>query len=214
MSALIARRADPDYPAEIVGVISNRPDAAGLDIARALRHPRAVDRPEAVSPGREAHEAARHGGARRARPDLVCLAGFMRLLSRGLRRAWHDRMINIHPSLLPLFHGLDTHERALAAGVRIHGCTVHFVTERMDDGPIIAQAAIAIESDDTPDSLAERLLRAEHRLYPHALKLVLDGAVRMSNGRAVFRAAASLDEDPLRIADGPPILVSPDARRH
>ena len=213
MSALIAACMDPAFPGQIVGVISNRADAPGLDTARRYDIP-ALSIDQKQFAGREAHEAAVMEALDELRPDVVCLAGYMRLLSEGFVRRYLGRMINIHPSLLPLFPGLETHKRAIAAGMRVHGCTVHFVTERMDEGPIIAQAAIAIEADDTPDSLAERLLRAEHRLYPHALKLVLDGAVRMSNGRAVFRAPAPLDEDPLRIADGPPILVSPDARRH
>ena len=138
----------------------------------------------------------------------------MRLLSADFVRRFEGRLINIHPSLLPLFPGLDTHKRAINAGMRIHGCTVHFVTDRMDEGPIIAQAAIALVPGDTPETVAERLLRAEHRLYPHALRLVLEGAVRMSNGRAIVKPAPPVEDETRRLGDGDPILVSPDARRN
>ncbi|MCB8836611.1 phosphoribosylglycinamide formyltransferase [Aurantimonas sp. VKM B-3413] len=216
MSALIAACMDPAFPGQIVGVLSNRPDAPGLDTARRYDIPAfAID--QKAYQGRAAHEAAVLERLDALKPDVICLAGYMRLLSDGFVRRYAGRMINIHPSLLPLFPGLDTHARALHAGMRVHGCTVHFVTERMDEGPIIAQAAIAIEPGDTPDTLAERLLRAEHRLYPHALKLVLDGDVRMSNGRAIVRVPPPKpddEDDPVRIAGGAPILVSPDARRN
>ncbi|MEX6506560.1 phosphoribosylglycinamide formyltransferase [Jiella sp. M17.18] len=216
MSALIAACMDPAFPGQIVGVISNRPSAPGLDTARRYDIP-AVAVDQKAFDSRQEHEAAVLEQLDQMKPDVVCLAGYMRLLSDDFVRRYTGRMINIHPSLLPLFPGLDTHKRAIDAGMRLHGCTVHFVTERMDEGPIIAQAAIAIEPDDTPDTLAERLLRAEHRLYPHALKLVLEGDVRMSNGRAITRAAPKPNEgedEPLRIAGGAPILVSPDARRN
>ena len=216
MSALIAACMDPAFPGQIVGVVSNRPDAPGLDTARRYDIPAfAID--QKAYQDRAAHEAAVLERLDALKPDVVCLAGYMRLLSDDFVRRYSGRMINIHPSLLPLFPGLDTHARALDAGMRVHGCTVHFVTERMDEGPIIAQAAIAIEAGDTPDTLAERLLRAEHRLYPHALKLVLDGDVRMSNGRAITRVLPQKpaeEDDPVRIAGGAPILVSPDARRN
>ncbi|MCQ8781406.1 phosphoribosylglycinamide formyltransferase [Mangrovibrevibacter kandeliae] len=210
MGALIAAAMDPGFPGEIALVLSNRPDAAGLDTARRY-HVRAEAIDHKLYPSREAHEAAMTALLDEVRPDVICLAGYMRILTPGFVQRHLGRMINIHPSLLPLFPGLHTHERALAAGMRIHGCTSHFVTEVMDEGPIIAQAAVPIEAGDTPDSLADRLLRAEHRLYPHALRLVLTGAVRMENGRAVFARGEAAD---LRLSrgDGTPILLSPEAR--
>ncbi|MER0238180.1 phosphoribosylglycinamide formyltransferase [Fulvimarina sp. MAC8] len=212
MSALIAACMNPSYPGRIVGVISNRPDAQGLETAKRYDIPaRAIDHRD--FPDREAHDAAVKAELDTLKPDIICLAGYMRLLTPGFVRHFAGRMINIHPSLLPLFPGLDTHARALNAGMRVHGCTVHYVTEGMDEGPIIAQAAIAIEPDDTPDTLADRLLRAEHRLYPHALSLVLNGQVRLSGGRVIHKAVENADADPTRTADGAAILVSPDARR-
>ncbi|WP_082666044.1 phosphoribosylglycinamide formyltransferase [Aureimonas sp. AU4] len=202
MRALIDAAADPAYPAEIVGVLSNRPDAGGL--AMAAEHgigTATVNHRDFGS--REAHEAALVEAIERFQPDIVCLAGYMRLLTADFTERYAGRMINIHPSLLPLFPGLHTHERALEAGMRVHGCTVHFVTAGMDEGPIIAQAAIAIAPGDTPETLSQRLLAAEHRLYPHALALVASGAVRWAEGRAIVSgdAGASIAE--------PTILVSP-----
>ncbi|WP_280514911.1 phosphoribosylglycinamide formyltransferase [Aureimonas sp. ME7] len=204
MSALIGAAMDPGFPGEIVAVLSNKPDAGGLATAgRYGIHAQAVD--QRAFPDREAHEAALIEALDVHKPDVVCLAGYMRLLTPRFVGHYAGRMINIHPSLLPLFPGLHTHERALEAGMRIHGCTVHFVTEDMDEGPIIAQAAIPVERGDTPDSLAERLLRAEHRLYPHALRLVLDGAVRQAGNTAVFESEAP-PRNPTSI------LLAPDAR--
>ncbi|MBB4001052.1 phosphoribosylglycinamide formyltransferase [Aurantimonas endophytica] len=212
MQALIAATMDPSFPGQIVGVIANKPDAPGLETAR--RHDiAAIPVDQKAYDSREAHEAAVLDALAELDPDIVCLAGYMRLLSATFVQRYAGRLINIHPSLLPLFPGLETHERALAAGMRIHGCTVHFVTERMDEGPIIAQAAIAVEAGDTPDTLSERLLRAEHRLYPHALKLILDGTVRMTNGRAVVESRRRLSEEPDGLPESPLMLVSPDARR-
>ncbi|MEN3791233.1 phosphoribosylglycinamide formyltransferase [Fulvimarina sp. MAC3] len=214
MSALIAACMNPSYPGRIVGVISNRPDAKGLDTARRYDIPAsAIDHRDFAS--REDHEAALRSELDALKPDFICLAGYMRLLTPDFVRHFAGRMINIHPSLLPLFPGLDTHTRALQAGMRVHGCTVHYVTEGMDEGPIIAQAAIAIEPDDTPDALADRLLLAEHRLYPHALRLVLEGNARLSNGRVIIRTNPPLEADaePTRFGNGTSILVSPDARR-
>jgi phosphoribosylglycinamide formyltransferase-1 len=128
---------------------------------------------------------------RAANVQLVCLAGFMRILSDGFVAAWRDRMINIHPSLLPAFPGLDTHARALAAGVRFHGCTVHFVRLEMDTGPIILQAAVPVQSGDTPESLSERVLQAEHRIYPLALRWIAEGRVRVEGERAIVDGAAA-----------------------
>jgi len=173
MRALIESCARPDYPARIALVLSNNPDAPGLDVARAAGlTAQAIDhRP--YKKDRAAHERALDAALRAAGVDYVCLAGYMRLLTPFLTTAWRGRMLNIHPSLLPAFPGLHTHERALEAGSRIHGCTVHWVTEGMDEGPIIGQAAVPVLADDTPDMLGARVLRQEHRLYPAALHRVL-----------------------------------------
>jgi phosphoribosylglycinamide formyltransferase-1 len=140
---------------------------------------------------REAFDAALDSVLRRAGVELVCLAGFMRLLTEGFVTAWRDRMINIHPSLLPAFKGLHTHERALALGVKLHGCTVHFVRPAMDEGPVIVQAAVPVAPGDSPESLAARVLEAEHRAYPLALRLVAEGRVRVEGERAIVDAATA-----------------------
>jgi formyltetrahydrofolate-dependent phosphoribosylglycinamide formyltransferase len=185
MAALIAAASERDYPAEIVAVISNRADAPGLDLAaRAGVQTRTVPRSE--YPTREAHEGAITNVLEDAQAELICLAGYMRTLSPDFTARWHGRMINIHPSLLPTFPGLDTHARALDAGLRIHGCTVHFVTAQVDSGPIIAQAAVPVFPEDGEEALAARVLKAEHRLYPAALALLAEGKVRMEGGRTVY----------------------------
>lgn len=173
MGALIAACAAADYPARIAMVISNNPDAPGLESARAAGlATKAIDhRP--FGRDRAAHERAIDATLRDAGVEVVCLAGYMRLLTPFLTQAWAGRMLNIHPSLLPSFPGLHTHERALHAGVRLHGCTVHMVTEAMDEGPIIGQAAVPVLHGDTPDTLAARILTQEHLLYPAALRRVL-----------------------------------------
>jgi phosphoribosylglycinamide formyltransferase 1 len=170
MAALIAAARDPAFPAEIVLVVSNRPSAPGLLLAQeagvsavALDH-----RPFAGD--RTAHEAAIDAALRDAGTELVCLAGYMRLLTPLLVDAWQGRMLNIHPSLLPAFPGLNTHSRALQAGVKLHGCTVHLVTQTMDEGPILAQAAVPVLAGDTAETLAERVLTQEHVLYPRTLR--------------------------------------------
>ena len=172
MASLLAAAADPAYPADIVLVLSNRPQAAGLALARAAGvETLAIDhRPFAVD--RAAHEAAIDAALRARGIDLVCLAGYMRLLSPLLVDRWAGRMLNIHPSLLPAFTGLDTHARALAAGVKLHGCTVHLVTQAMDEGPILAQAAVPVLASDDEATLAARVLTQEHLLYPAALAMV------------------------------------------
>lgn len=176
MAALIEAARRPDYPAEIVLVVSNRPEAAGLRHAEAAGIATAVIDHTAFA-GKAPFEAALNARLAEARAELVCLAGFMRLLSPGFVEHWRDRLINIHPSLLPAFPGLDTHARALAAGAKVHGCTVHFVRAAMDDGPIIAQADVPVRPGDTPESLAARVLVAEHRLYPEALADVAAGKI-------------------------------------
>lgn len=178
LRSLIEACAAPGYPAEIVLVLSNDPAAGGLGHAADAGLPSAVVDHRGF-PDRAAFEGAIEAELLSAGAELVCLAGFMRLLTPGFVERWRDRLINIHPSLLPAFKGLDTHARALAAGVRISGCTVHFVRADMDDGPIIIQAAVPVRPDDDAATLAARILTAEHRCYPAALRLIADGGVRV-----------------------------------
>ncbi|WP_291364022.1 phosphoribosylglycinamide formyltransferase [Acetobacter sp. UBA5411] len=189
MRSLIAACAEPNFPAEVALVLSNKEDAAGLDYARSLGLRAEAVPHKAFDKDREAHERAIDARLRKAGVEFVCLAGYMRLLTPFLTDAWAGRMINIHPSLLPLFPGTHTHERALEAGVRIHGCTVHRVTAGMDEGPIIAQAAVPVfPKKDSADDLAARVLVQEHVLYPAALKAVLvgaDGSVSSEDGLLV-----------------------------
>ena len=174
MLSLIAAARKTDYPAEIVCVVSNRPEAEGLAHASAQGiTTRAID--HKAFDTREAFEEQLDAALRAASVDIVACAGFMRKMTGGFVERWRDRMLNIHPSLLPAFKGLDTHERALAAGVKLAGCTVHIVRPELDAGPIIAQAAVPVLPDDTPSLLAARVLEAEHLLYPHALSLVASG---------------------------------------
>lgn len=192
LQALLDACADPSHPAEIVRVISNVPGAYALERAEKAGVPTlTIDHKQ--FDGREPFEAALNEALEDAGADLVVLAGFMRLLTDGFVDHWHDRMINIHPSLLPSFKGLHTHERALEAGVRFHGCTVHYVRADMDAGPIIAQAVVPVHADDEPDTLAARVLQAEHRLYPLALKLVAEGKARVSGQRVVIEGAEAPD---------------------
>lgn len=172
MSALLAAMADPAYPARPVLVLSNRADATGLRLTG--------DVPSAIIPSRgrprEDFEAEMNATLRAHGVELVALAGFMRVLTPGFVAAWQGRMINIHPSLLPSFPGLGTHARALGAGVRLHGCTVHWVSPGVDEGPIIAQSAVPVLPGDDEPTLAARVLMREHALYPAALRLVAGGA--------------------------------------
>jgi phosphoribosylglycinamide formyltransferase-1 len=174
-AALLEAARDPAYPAEIVLVISNRPDAAGIARAQAAGVRTAVIDHRPFRGDRAAHEAAIDLALRDANVEIVCLAGYLRLLAPRLVEAWQGRMLNIHPSLLPAFPGLDTHARALATGVTLHGCTVHLVTQTMDEGPILAQAAVPVLPDDTEQTLADRVLAQEHVLYPLALCLFASG---------------------------------------
>ena len=167
---LAAAAADPGFPAEFVLAVSNRADAAGLDVARRAGVPAVVVRSRDFGADRAAHERAIEVELAAHGVELICLAGYMRLLTPGFVARWAGRMLNIHPSLLPAFPGLDTHARALAAGVTQHGATVHVVTEVMDAGPIVAQAAVPVLPGDTVDTLAARVLATEHRLYPEALR--------------------------------------------
>lgn len=196
MLALADACAAPDFPAEIVGVISDKKAAGGLAKASARGIATfAFERKDFSS--KAEHEAAVLGALAALQPDLVCLAGYMRLLSADFIRPYDGRILNIHPSLLPLFPGLHTHQRALEAGVRIAGCTVHFVTEGMDEGPCIAQSVVPVMPGDTADTLAARVLTVEHHTYPLALRLVADGTVRMTAQGTVERMTS---------------IVSPDAR--
>jgi phosphoribosylglycinamide formyltransferase-1 len=172
MTALLAAARDPAYPAEIVLVLSNNPNAAGLATAAAAGIPTLAIDHRPFKGDREAHEAAIDAALRAAGTELVCLAGYMRLLTPVLVNAWAGRMLNIHPSLLPAFPGLHTHARAIEAGVKEHGCTVQLVTLGMDEGPILAQAVVPVLPDDTEDTLAARVLVQEHRLYPEVLAAV------------------------------------------
>jgi phosphoribosylglycinamide formyltransferase-1 len=196
MAALIAAAQRPDYPAEIAVVLSNRPDAGGLPRAGAEGIATAVVDHTAFGKDRAAFEQAMQAHLDAHRVDLVCLAGFMRLLTPAFVAHWSGRMLNIHPALLPSFRGLHTHERALAAGVRIHGATVHYVAPEVDAGPIIAQAAVPVLDSDTPDTLEARVLAAEHRLYPLALSLVAGGRTCLTP-QGIVRA---------------PIAVAPEAQ--
>lgn len=185
MTALIDAAKNPDYPAEIVAVIANKADAGGLDVAKANGIATHAF-PNKSFASRDLQEAAIHAALLDINPDIVCLAGYMRLMSEHFVQQWEGRMINIHPALLPSFKGLHTHERALDAGVRVHGCTVHFVTAGMDEGPIIVQVAVPVLTGDDPDTLSARVLKAEHQAYPEALQMVAEGTARMVDGRTVF----------------------------
>jgi phosphoribosylglycinamide formyltransferase-1 len=184
MLSLIAAARDPAFPAEIVCVLSNRPEAEGLRNAQSAGiRAHAIDHAHFKS--RTEFEAELDKALGEAGVDLVACAGFMRLMTRAFVERWRDRMLNIHPSLLPAFPGLHTHERVLAAGVKITGCTVHVVRPEMDDGPILAQAAVPVRDGDTAESLAARVLEAEHQLYPHALALFASGRVQIAGEKVV-----------------------------
>ena len=194
MAALIAAARASDYPAEIAVVLSNRPTAQGLAGAQAAGLATAVVDHSRFGKDREAFERALHGELEARQVDIVCLAGFMRLLTPWFVSRWHGRMINIHPALLPSFKGLDTHARALAAGVKLHGASVHFVVPDMDSGPIIAQGAVAVRDDDTADTLAARVLAVEHTIYPMALRLVAEGRVHVEDGHCRIDGACASDQ--------------------
>lgn len=199
LKALIDACRDPAFPAEIVTVISNKADAAGLAFARDAGIATAsLD--QRTFADRAAFDLAIHERLAAANVELVCLAGYMRLLSDGFIERWHDRIINIHPSLLPAFRGLNAHAQALAAGVKIAGCTVHVVRPDVDSGPIIAQAAVPVLPGDTAETLADRMLVAEHRLYPLALRLWGEGRVRIDGDRTIIAGDGG---------DSGPVLISP-----
>lgn len=181
-------------PVQFVAVISNKPDAAGLAVAQSSGVPTAVVAHRG-HPDRASFDAALAAEIDRHAPDLVILAGFMRVLTDAFVRHYQGRMINVHPALLPAFPGLDTHARALAAGVKLHGCTVHFVTPEVDAGPIIVQAALPVRADDTVESLAARVLVQEHRVYPLAVRWFAEGRLRITERGTVEvdGAAAGVD---------------------
>jgi phosphoribosylglycinamide formyltransferase-1 len=179
-----------ESPVEIVRVISNRPDAQGLERAKVAGLATTVI-DHKTFPDRAAFDAALDAEIRAAGAQLVVLAGFMRLLTEQFIDDWRDRLINIHPALLPSFRGLDTHRRVLKRGAKLHGCTVHFVRHEMDTGPIVAQAALPVLANDTPETLAARVLELEHRLYPLALTLIAEGRVEIDGDRAVVDAPGS-----------------------
>jgi phosphoribosylglycinamide formyltransferase-1 len=196
LKALIDACAVPGFPAEIVAVVSNKADAGGLEIART-----AGIAATAIShkdyPTREEFDAAMDASLRAAGVEFICNAGFMRILSDGFVEKWRDRQLNIHPSLLPAFKGLKVHERVLEAGCRVTGCTVHFVRAAMDEGPIVAQAAVPVLPGDNVETLSARVLEAEHRLYPLALRLVAEGRTQIVDERVVIEGEAAAAQTPL-----------------
>jgi len=186
MRALVEAARAPDYPAEIVLVLSNRPEAAGLTFAKAAGiATAAVD--HKIHAGREEFERSVQLLLEIHKIELICLAGFMRLLTPVFVNSWNGRMLNIHPALLPSYRGLHTHQRALDDGVKIHGCTVHFVVPAMDEGPIIAQAAVPVLDDDDAETLAARVLTQEHIIYPQALSLIASGRYHIAGNRVLSK---------------------------
>ena len=186
MVALIEAAKDQTYPAEIALVVSNEPGAEGLKRAAAESVRTAVVDHRKFGKDREAFERALQDELQTHKIELVCLAGFMRLLTPWFVRQWDGRLLNIHPALLPAFKGLDTHARAIAANATQHGATVHFVVPEMDSGPIVAQAAVPVRSGDTEAALAARVLEVEHRIYPQALRWVAEGRVRIADGHCLI----------------------------
>ncbi len=203
MTALVEAAKAQDFPAEIVVVISNKANAAGLLRAREAGIPAIAIESKAYGQDRAGFETELQSALDDHRVELICLGGFMRLFTAGFVQRWHGRMLNIHPSLLPSFPGLDPHGQALRAGVKISGATVHFVIPETDAGPIVMQGAIAVRDDDTAETLAARVLEIEHRIYPEALRLVAGGAVKIEGEVCRTTADASGDDS----------LISPDVLR-
>ena len=201
LKALIDACAAPGFPAEIVAVVSNKADAGGLEIARAAGIPAtAISHKDYAT--REDFDAAMDASLRAAGVEFICSAGFMRILSDWFVDKWRDRQLNIHPSLLPAFKGLKVHERVLEAGCRVTGCTVHFVRAAMDEGPIVVQAAVPVLPGDTVDTLSARVLEAEHRIYPLALRLVAEGRTRVVDECVVIESEAAAVQTPLVVPAG------------
>ena len=196
MAALIEAAKAKDYPAEIVLVVSNRPEAGGLLVARAAGIATETVDHTKFSGDRNRFEHEIQSLLEKYRIEIICLAGFMRLLTADFLERWQWRILNIHPALLPDFKGLDTHKRVIDAGVKIHGATVHFVVPELDSGPVIAQGAINVRPGDSEEALAVRVLKVEHRIYPLALKLVAEGRVQIKNNHTL------IDGDPVpNVAD-------------
>ncbi|MBF9232351.1 phosphoribosylglycinamide formyltransferase [Microvirga alba] len=196
MVSLIEAASAADFPADIALVLSNRPDAGGLERARQAGI-EALSIDHKAYSTRESFEEALDAALSERGIDFICLAGFMRVLTPWFVERWAGRMVNIHPSLLPLFRGTHTHQRALEEGVLVHGCTVHFVVPELDAGPIVAQAVVPVVPGDTEDTLATRVLAQEHTLYPQALRLICEGRARLDGGKVVFADVWSA-EDSLR----------------
>jgi phosphoribosylglycinamide formyltransferase-1 len=193
MAALIDAASDRAYPAEIALVLSNITDAGGLSVAQSKTIKTQTVDHKRFGKDRDAFEREVQSVLDSNKIDYICLAGFMRLLTPSFVAHWHGRMINIHPALLPSFKGLDTHERAIAEGVKIHGATVHFVVPEVDSGPIIVQAAVPVLTGDTPQLLAARVIQAEHRIYPLALRWLCEGKLKIVDGRCVIDGASDID---------------------
>ena len=198
MAALIQATREEDFPAEIAVVISNRSDAGGLEKARASGVPTVTIESKPFGKDRSAFEIAVQSALDQHKIDLICLGGFMRLFTAEFVQRWYGRMLNIHPSLLPSFPGLDPHGQALRAGVKISGATVHFVIPETDAGPILMQGAVAVRDDDTPDTLAARILKVEHCIYPEALRLVANGRIRLEGD--VCKTAGRAGSDAILIS--------------
>jgi phosphoribosylglycinamide formyltransferase-1 len=194
MAALIQAASAEDFPAEIAVVISNRADAGGLEKARAAGIPTVTIESKPFGKDRAAFETVLQSALDEHRIDLICLGGFMRLFTAEFVQRWYGRMLNIHPSLLPAFPGLDPHGQALSAGVKISGATVHFVIPETDAGPILMQGAVAVRDDDTPDTLAARILQIELRIYPDALRLVASSKIRLEGAICRLEGGAGLGE--------------------
>lgn len=199
MAALIEAARAEDFPAEIVVVISNRSDAGGLEKAAAGGIPTLAIESKPFGRDRAAFEAVLQTALDRHKVDLICLGGFMRLFTAEFVQRWYGRMLNIHPSLLPAFPGLDPHGQALRAGVKISGATVHFVIPETDAGPILMQGAVAVADNDTPETLAARILAIEHRIYPDALRLVAGGRIRLEGDVCRTEGSGASDD----------VLISP-----
>jgi phosphoribosylglycinamide formyltransferase-1 len=203
MAALIEAAKDKSFPAEIALVVSNRPDVGGVAVARAAGVATELVDHASYGNDRPAFECALQTVLAKHRIELVCLAGFMRLLSSDFVNQWQERLLNIHPALLPAFKGLDTHKRALEAGAKVHGATVHFVVAEMDSGPIIAQGAVTVRAGDSEATLSARVLAVEHRIYPLALRLVAQDRVRVVDGRCLIDGVPVPDAAQLVPADRP-----------
>jgi phosphoribosylglycinamide formyltransferase-1 len=201
MAALIEAAKSADFPAEIVAVISNRADAGGLETARASGIATSVIESKPFGKDRAAFEAVLQRTLDENNVELICLGGFMRLFTAEFVQRWYGRMLNIHPSLLPSFPGLDPHGQALETGVKISGATVHFVIPETDAGPIVMQGAVAVADDDTPETLAARILEIEHRIYPKALRLLASGRIRLEGDVCKMSGSAGSED----------ILISPKA---